>query len=198
VIKALIFDNNGVLTKTEGDGINKMAELFGVSHDEYNEVWKEYAKPLDDGGLTSEEFLMKVINYFGKEVEIDSLREIYYDCYDRDDEMHETVKNLRDKFEVALLSNFGDSFDKFEEKWRTHETIKPENMFVSVKLGMRKPHRDIYEHALSKLGLEPHEAVFIDDRLENIEAAKDLGMHGIHFSNRDQFLVELQGLTAND
>jgi FMN phosphatase YigB (HAD superfamily) len=112
--------------------------------------------------------------------------------------MHKIVCELRQKYEIALLSNFGDSFDKFEERWRTSETIKPENMFVSVKLGMRKPHKDIYEYTLNKLGLKPDEPIFIDDRSENIRTAEELGMYGIHFSDRKQFLVQLARITAND
>jgi putative hydrolase of the HAD superfamily len=47
---------------------------------------------------------------------------------------------------------------------------------VSGFIGAIKPEREIYEHCLQGLGVEPGEAVFLDDRPENVEAARALGI----------------------
>lgn len=44
-----------------------------------------------------------------------------------------------------------------------------------------KPDLDIYRRTLTRLGREPQEAVFIDDSHENVSAARQLGMHAIHY-----------------
>lgn len=196
MIKTLLFDNNGVLTTTEYEGVVKLAKIFGVEYRAFNEIWKECAKPLDHGEITTKEFFLSLLNRFNSKVEIDIVKEIYFSCYERDDKMHKIVKNLAKQYNVALLSNFGEAFEIFEKRWRTSETIKPENIFVSVKLGMRKPHADIYEYVLAKMGAKPHETVFIDDRIENIEAAKGLRIHGIVFKNKDQFLADLDRIVC--
>ena len=54
-----------------------------------------------------------------------------------------------------------------------------------------KPKPEIYHLALEKIGFAPHETVFIDDFVENIEGAKNIGMHGILFKNRTQALADL-------
>jgi FMN phosphatase YigB (HAD superfamily) len=105
---------------------------------------------------------------------------------------------LSEKYITALLSNFGDSFDIFEEKWRTFDTIHPRNIFVSVRHKMRKPNREFYDLALKSLEIEPHEAIFIDDRQENIDAAKKIGMKGILFTDIISFKNQLAELVAND
>ena len=51
-----------------------------------------------------------------------------------------------------------------------------------------------YEHILNKYGLEPEECVFIDDRPENVEGAKLVGMSGIRFETFEQANGELQRL----
>ncbi|MCJ7663451.1 MAG: HAD-IA family hydrolase, partial [Desulfobacterales bacterium] len=50
----------------------------------------------------------------------------------------------------------------------------------------RKPEQRIYEIALERLGVHPHEAVFIDDRVDFIAGAKKLGIHTILFKDPEQ------------
>ena len=57
-----------------------------------------------------------------------------------------------------------------------------------------KPDERIYQLALARLSVKPAEAVFVDDFIENILAAKKLGIHAIHFQNRDQALQDLKSL----
>ena len=45
--------------------------------------------------------------------------------------------------------------------------------------GARKPERAIFTTTLERLGVEPHEAVFLDDIGSNLKAAKEIGMHTI-------------------
>ena len=52
----------------------------------------------------------------------------------------------------------------------------------------------IYQILLERYNIEPITAVFIDDSLPNIEAARSLGIHGIHFQSAAQLQKELQDL----
>jgi putative hydrolase of the HAD superfamily len=56
---------------------------------------------------------------------------------------------------------------------------------------MAKPEPAIYLHTLHELGVEPDEALFLDDRLVNIEAAQALGIHAILFSNVARLRADL-------
>jgi len=53
-----------------------------------------------------------------------------------------------------------------------------EKVYYSHELGMRKPDRAIYEFVLRDAGIVPEETLFIDDREENILAARELGIAG--------------------
>jgi len=48
-------------------------------------------------------------------------------------------------------------------------------------LGIRKPDLRIFEHALADLVVRPDRCLFVDDRIENVEAARSLGMTAIHY-----------------
>ena len=52
---------------------------------------------------------------------------------------------------------------------------------VSGIEGLVKPDPAIYQLLIDRHSIKPSCAVFIDDRLENVEAAKKIGLHAIHF-----------------
>lgn len=62
----------------------------------------------------------------------------------------------------------------------------------SCVLGIAKPDPAIYLQTCEALEVSPSESLFIDDKLENIEAAEKLGMWGIQFESIDQLRAELE------
>ena len=55
-----------------------------------------------------------------------------------------------------------------------------------------KPQPEIFFIATSRLGIQPQEAIFVDDELRFIEAAQSLGMVGIQFKDTRQAIAEIQ------
>jgi len=58
----------------------------------------------------------------------------------------------------------------------------------SYELGFIKPEAPIYHHAIEGLGVEPAEALFLDDRPENVEGARAVGIHAEVFNSWEEFL----------
>ncbi|MCT9105241.1 HAD family hydrolase [Streptomyces mirabilis] len=53
----------------------------------------------------------------------------------------------------------------------------------SARIGVNKPDRRAYEAALKAAGMpHPSKTLFVDDRLENVEAAKQLGLQALHYT----------------
>ena len=69
-----------------------------------------------------------------------------------------------------------------------------EGILVSGEEKTRKPFPRIYEIMLERYQINPNKSVFIDDNLENIEAAKKFGIKGIHFKSSLQLGAELSSL----
>ncbi|MCF6346989.1 MAG: HAD family phosphatase [Flavobacteriaceae bacterium] len=69
-----------------------------------------------------------------------------------------------------------------------------EGIVVSGAEKTRKPFAKIYEIILERYNLTPESCVFIDDNLENIEAAGIIGMKSIQFKNSQQLTHELNHL----
>jgi 2-haloacid dehalogenase len=66
-----------------------------------------------------------------------------------------------------------------------------EGIVVSGDEKTRKPFKDIFNITLNRFHIIPEKAVFIDDNLRNIGAAKALGIHGIHFKNPEELIQQL-------
>ena len=60
-----------------------------------------------------------------------------------------------------------------------------DHVYYSHDIGQRKPDAAAYTYILDKHRLNPAKTLFIDDKLENIEAAQKLGIQTIHLKNRE-------------
>jgi 2-haloacid dehalogenase len=67
---------------------------------------------------------------------------------------------------------------------------------ISGEEKVRKPDPKIYRILLERYGLLPQESVFIDDRQENLDEAKRLGIHGILFQTAQQVREDLKSLNV--
>ena len=104
------------------------------------------------------------------------------------------VKTLKERgYRLYVLSNYGE-YLFLRSKDRLDFMPYMDGAVISYQIQMIKPDREIYEHILNKYGLEPEECVFIDDRPENVEGAKLVGMSGIRFETFEQANGELQRL----
>ncbi len=103
------------------------------------------------------------------------------------------IKKLRKRYTIALLSNINKS--RYLEA--TKIFINPLDFDVRVissYIHMRKPQKRIFEYVLKKCDVDAKNTVFIDDRIENINGAKSIGIHGIQFHNYIQLKKELDKL----
>ncbi len=86
---------------------------------------------------------------------------------------------------------------------KVHITMKQYPIFqlldgrvISSEEHLVKPSREIYERICTKYGLKAEECVFADDKIENIEAARRFGMHGIWFKDAVQYETELRQILS--
>jgi 2-haloacid dehalogenase len=69
-----------------------------------------------------------------------------------------------------------------------------DGIVVSGRERLLKPDPRIFQLLLRRYGIEPVGAVFIDDALANVDGARALGIHGIHFTGPDDLRRELVAL----
>jgi len=110
-----------------------------------------------------------------------------------DGELLDYIRSLRPRLKTALLSNAS-----LRLVTVLRDDLHIEDCFdvivISAQVGLMKPDPAIYRLTLERLGVEPQEAVFLDDVLDNVEAASSLGIHTVHFVGREEAVCELEEL----
>lgn len=93
---------------------------------------------------------------------------------------------------IALLSNAGADF----VGWLRHGSFAPlfEQVFISGELGVVKPEPEIYLHAITELGIEAADLLFVDNKADNVEGARAVGGDGHVFADAAGLETWLRGL----
>lgn len=199
-IKAVIFDMGGVILRTRDFGFREaVARRLGTTRKEMEQVvfLSSSAKQTEMGKISDEQHWQNVLRHFEQPQE--DYRQIYRDFFAGDEidlEMITYIQTLKPKYQLGLLSN----------AWKNaRETITVMHSYLhlfdvsifSAEVGLRKPDAPIFQLILNQLGIQPHQAVFVDDFPENIAGAAALGLHAVHFQERDQALANINALLKN-
>ena len=92
--------------------------------------------------------------------------------------------------QTAILSNMVPDILRYmrqEFAWLRHFS----HLTWSCELGMVKPDAAIYLHTCEKLGIAPGEALFLDDKLENVRGAEAAGLLALRFTGVEQLRADL-------
>lgn len=99
-------------------------------------------------------------------------------------EVLQIMKMLRDRGErVVILSNTNSLHCTFWPTQYPEVHSAADKLYLSQEMGMRKPEARIYQQVLNEEGYTAGRAIFFDDNLENIEAARALGIQSVHVTD---------------
>ncbi len=101
--------------------------------------------------------------------------------------------DLSTRVRVGIISNSADGARREEERRYAFSSIF-EHIVYSHEVGLAKPDRRIYALACERVRVAPDEAVFIDDRPENVEAARAFGMHAFLHTETAQTIASVEAL----
>jgi putative hydrolase of the HAD superfamily len=109
-------------------------------------------------------------------------------------EMVEAVRRCREHCKTALLTN---NFIAPEGGIGLDDVLSLFDVIIeSSKAGVRKPDPRFYRMACDALGIEPHEAVFLDDLGINLKPAREMGMHTINVVDPADALAQLEAVVG--
>lgn len=183
--KALIFDFYGVICNEIGSWWYKNVPPNELVPD----LKVRFDAPSDTGEISDKEFFAGIAGSIGLTGE--DVRKQWSTQAKIDTELIEFIKKMKPKYKIAICSNtVSDLFYELLDKNDIRELF--EVIVASSEIGMVKPNPDIYNYTLSKLNVEADEALFIDDRLRNIDGAKAVGIEGVVFSDTKVLIEDLK------
>lgn len=181
--RASLFDIGGVLVRTEDLEPRRAWERrFGLP--DWGLARIVFDNPVAAAATLGRAGLDDVWAEAGRQLalmpgDLAQLREDFWkgDVYDLD--LIGYIRSLRPRYRTGIISNAWPGVREAHQAHLNGETF--DVIVYSAEVGLAKPDPAIYRLALRQLGVAASEAVFVDDVLENVEAARDLGMAGVQF-----------------
>lgn len=194
-IRAVIFDIGDVLLTRREDPIEKWNAFLGLPRGGiYTMFAQSGLSHADTDYLSEEEVWTRVQQVLGLDKE--HLETFIFDLfsgYECNQAMIQLLKDLRSRYKTATLSNqWPGAREHFNRQYGLAEAIMVETMIYSGEVGMHKPQAGIYQLACQRLSVHPEEALFLDDREDWVEQARQLGMHGIVFRETAQAIADVR------
>jgi putative hydrolase of the HAD superfamily len=194
-IKALIFDMGGILEPPFDDVlVPALAEVLGISETRLKEHRARDSVALSEGRLTLRDFYARIVAEGGHPVDPGTAVARHLAVYEAaatplDARVLTLIQRLRRGHVVACLTNTEVEVGRFN---RERGLFRPfDRAFLSAEMGVRKPDRVIFDRVLADLECRPAEALFTDDRLDNVVGAQAAGMRAIQYRDFDGFSSEL-------
>src|ERR1022692_563522 len=198
-IRAVILDYGQVLVRCPTvPEFRRMAEMFHVSFESFYELWEASRDVYDRGDLAAEEYWLQLAEQTNTTLapgQIEILRQVEIEIWAHTDPgMLDWLSRLHTAgIKTALLSNIPLDLMAYvlaNFQWMENFAFKT----FSAEVRLIKPDLAIYEHTLRGLGVAAAEALFVDDREANIQAARALGMRAIQFRSMAQLRDDLAAL----
>jgi epoxide hydrolase-like predicted phosphatase len=192
-VDAVIFDIGGVLWRSNGIPLSdKWTVRCGLDAESFDRIVfaSEWGQQALSGQITSAE-KWKNIGSLLKLSDNDIL-ELRQDTWSGwwDAELFTYIHTLKPNYKLGIISDASSETREKVKEWVNEDLF--EVIVISAEERVCKPNPLIYQSALQKLAVEAPAAVFIDDRIKNVEAAQSLGMKAIHYQEYDQMRLELE------
>ena len=188
-IKTIIFDFGGVILNIDYNKTGKAFTDLGVKN--FDEMYSQKnANPLfhnlEEGKITEEDFYNAFRTSSQLKLTDPQIKKAWNAILLRyREEALQTLATIKNKYRLYLLSNTNSihhkEFNKIFEDQIGSGSITDyfDKVYYSHEIKLRKPGKDAYQYVLKENNLLPSETLFIDDSIQNIEAAKSLGLQTI-------------------
>ncbi len=201
MIKAIIFDFGRVISAQKPMSLFRRYERdLGLAPGVLNrvmfgsEAWDEVLV----GRKSLEDYWLEIGPELGlyRPDEIQAFRQRYFADEAINDGVLELVRELHGRYKLAVLSNSPPRLAKWLADWGILDLF--DVIVCSGDEGVVKPDPAIFALTLTRLGVAPKEAVFIDDSPGHVQAARALGLAGILFVTAGTLRSELERLLGNE
>lgn len=198
MIKNIVFDLGGVLIDFKPE--TYLAHIGYTEEDVklfkkvvfWGKEWNEYNSSKADAKQTEQKLIQNYPQYTDKIREIFDNINYEYILF----EMKETsnyLKELKDKgYNIYILSDLSIDSYNYNKQFKFFDYIN--GGIYSFEIGTTKPNENNYKTLLERYNLIPEETIFIDDNLNNVEAANNFGIHGIQFTTLESVKEKIENL----
>ncbi|MCK5521076.1 MAG: HAD family phosphatase [Candidatus Marinimicrobia bacterium] len=189
MIKNLVFDLGNVIVDL--DYSTAFAPL-GIPSELFENIYNtDFFHTFEKGEVTEDDFFNFLCDGFSfKCKDIPILKKTLHQAFPLRPKVWKMLEALKSSHHIFMLSNTNIlDFGSLEEQYPLREPF--EKVYLSYEQGHRKPDASTWVHAENFFNINSEETLFLDDRIENIEAAAKHGWDTIHVLSEKQLFESL-------
>lgn len=197
MVKVILFDLGGVLFTNGSKKFNiAIASRYNLDDDFVKSVSNgEIGSKYRESKITRDEFWKLFLQTLNIHEHPDDLEKEWISYYDLIEGTRDIIFELSKKYKVYYLSdNVKERVDKLDERFGFLKWFV--DGIFSHDVGVRKPNPKIYEYAIQKVGVNPDEIVFVDDKESSLIPARQMGITTILFESPKKLRQDLIKLGA--
>ncbi len=182
-IQAVLFDADGVLQQPVEGGREKVACLDGSTtpNDEFLQDFLKAEMPCLRGDADMADTIAEVLKKWGSPFSVEQAIETHTKIVAMNPESIEVVHDLRKSgLPAYLATNQHEYRARYMSEVFGYADIF-DGEFYSCRLGTKKPEPDYFYAILRLLPIAPERLLFIDDRDQNVAAARSVGINGVEY-----------------
>lgn len=191
-----IFDLGNTLIKLAYERVlENVCRDASVKRDELLQIFEQPGgyRDMERGLITFWEFYEFVCDKAGYRGSVRDFHNIWTDFFDGTvPGAEDLVERVRAKYRVAFLSNSNEVHAEVIPKQFPQLFRKDDRWILSYRFGVAKPDPEMYVRTIETLGTLPGQCIFIDDLIENVLAARAVGMRAFQFRDTYSTIRELQ------
>ena len=194
-IETLLFDLGKVIVDFDFEGeMQRFAsrsalprEVFQSVILDQNWIWK-----YETGAISTADYHLYLRKHGELEMSLEEFHETWTAVFLPDLIVSEKLlASLKSRYPLILVSNINESHaNHIAKTYRVFEYF--DHKIFSHEVGAMKPDRRIYDAAIAASGKSPEMLFFTDDRIENIESARNLGIQAHHFRSVSELVTALK------
>ena len=195
----MILDYGDVISQSpDPAAIAAMAAMFGLAEDRFRQLYGSLRHEYDRGDVTAQQYWTEIARAAGAELsasQVERLRATDLAMWSRLNlSVLRWAGQLRSTgLKTAVLSNMHDDMVQKIRKDPTWAELF-DCLTLSSVIHIAKPDAGIFRHCLECLKVAPREALFVDDREPNVQAAQALGIRGIVAPTPAHLRIQLEAI----
>ncbi|MBI4148973.1 HAD-IA family hydrolase [Candidatus Woesearchaeota archaeon] len=191
MIKGILFDCGGVvILADERKFFTALAQ-----HSPYG--WRHIAgdwqmgkfRLWETGKISLTDFYHDVCKRFRlNKYPLTNFKKDYAGFFSRNRPLERWIKKSVHDYKIWMLTDTNPFHYRYFQQYSIYRFIT--HKVISFQMGMLKPQRALFTHAIKAMGMRPEEIVFVDNNKRNIAGARQYGLPSIHYRSFQQFVME--------
>jgi putative hydrolase of the HAD superfamily len=195
----VILDFGDVISQPpDPTAITRMAAMFKLPADRFRSLYNAHRIAYDRGDVTAHQYWAEIALAAEIELSADQVQQLRETDVVMWSRLNLSVLRWAEQLrfggiKTAVLSNMHDDMVKHIRRnamWARSFSC----LILSSAIRMAKPDAEIFRHCLECLAVSPNEAMFVDDRESNVQAAQALGIKGIVANSPAELRRQLDGI----